>query len=87
MKRRTARQAHVCVCVPEGGVCVCMRVMFGFPLGLQAERVREVPQEQQERSWLYFDNNNKVVLPHSLSLFLFIYPALAQCVLPLSFDP
>lgn len=46
-----------------------MRVMFGFPLGLQAERVREVPQEQQERSWLYFDNNNKVVLPHSLSFF------------------
>lgn len=66
---------------------MCMRVMFGFPLGLQAERVREVPQEQQERSWLYFDNNNKVVLPHSLSFFLFIYPALAQCVLPLSFDP
>lgn len=49
-----------------------MRVMFGFPLGLQAERVREVPQEQQERSWLYFDNNNKVVLPHSLSFFFFI---------------
>lgn len=49
-----------------------MRVMFGFPLGLQAERVREVPQEQQERSWLYFDNNNKVVSP-SLSLSFFIY--------------
>lgn len=87
MKRRTARQARVCVCVFQKEGCVWMRVMFGFPLGLQAERVREVPQEQQERSWLYFDNNNKVVLPHSLSLFLFIYPALAQCVLPLSFDP
>lgn len=22
MKRRTARQARACVCVPEGGVCV-----------------------------------------------------------------
>lgn len=61
---------RVCVFQEEG--CVCMRVMFGFPLGLQAERVREVPQEQQERSWLYFDNNNKVVLPHSLSFFFFI---------------
>lgn len=86
MKRRAPRQAHVCVCSRRkgwGGVCgSCL----DSPGSMSRERERSHKSSRRGAGFTLITIIRYFSLPLPLSL-SFLYPALAQWALPLSFDP